>query len=199
VALTLDDGPSPLSTSFVDVLQSKGAPASFFVVANRIANYPGVLRRMVDGGQTVGSHSLAHAHPAQQSAEALLADNSRSDELITAETGLPVTLYRPPYGERSDAITAVSGQLGLAQILWNVDSLDWQSRDANKVVEQVMTTVRPGSIILTHDLYQSTLDAYPILIDRLREAGYVIVTIPELLGGASQAGVTYFSGLAPPA
>ena len=77
-------------------------------------------------------------------------------------------------------------------IWWDVDTEDWRNRSAAVTTERALAAVRPGSIILMHDVHPTTVDAAPGLIAALRARGFVFVTVPEILGH-TQPGVVYFS------
>jgi peptidoglycan/xylan/chitin deacetylase (PgdA/CDA1 family) len=76
-------------------------------------------------------------------------------------------------------------------ILWSIDTLDWETLDADTTVQTVLDNVKDGDIILMHDIYSTTVDAAQILIPTLIEEGYDLVTIHEL---AEIKGVTLTTG-----
>jgi peptidoglycan/xylan/chitin deacetylase (PgdA/CDA1 family) len=106
-------------------------------------------------------------------------------------------LLRPPGGCCSDGVRQVAQARQLAIISWSVDPRDWESRNKEKIVSAVMADIRPGSIILLHDIYQPSVEAALEIVDRLQAKGYWFVTVEELLrlyGIAPQPGVMYRSG-----
>ena len=86
---------------------------------------------------------------------------------------------RPPYGAISQT---VKENVDMPMILWNIDTLDWKTRDAEKTIENVMENVKDGDIILLHDIHTETIDAAIKLIPMLQEEGYQLVTVSELAG-----------------
>ena len=96
---------------------------------------------------------------------------------------------RPPYGSTNPRVTEMSHSEGLAQVLWNVDTEDWHDRKASIVTERA-TKVEPGSIVLMHDIYPSTILAVPRLLNKLAAKGYTFVTVSELYGKPLTGGPT---------
>lgn len=190
VALTFDDGPSADSGRLLDTLKAKGVKATFFVLGQRVKEHPAAVRRMVKEGHVVGNHSYSHPEFWPLKASVIASELTRTSKAIEHASGQKVTLLRPPYGECNDTVREVERELGLAQILWNVDSRDWATLDSAKTISTVLKQVKPGSIVLLHEIHQSTRDALPTLIDKLRKAGYTFVTVPELLG-PTKPGVSY--------
>jgi peptidoglycan/xylan/chitin deacetylase (PgdA/CDA1 family) len=199
VALTIDDGPSPLSDKVLDILAAKDVKATFFVMGSRVKQYPKAVKRMGAEGHSVQNHSYSHPQFWKMSADQIRSQLQRTNKLVKQQTGQQPTLFRPPYGQTNATIRKVGKELGMAQVLWNVDPNDWKDKDANTVVKRVLSGVKPGSIVLTHGLYPSTLEAYPIIIDKLRAKGYAFVSIPELVGKTPKPGANYSSGVKPKA
>lgn len=187
VALTFDDGPGPYTSQILDTLDSRGVKATFFEIATAIPRFPEVVRRQVASGMEVGSHTVTHRQlPLLSLAEQQQEADGASDRLVEAGAPRPV-MMRPPYG----AWNQDTRRLGYSLILWNVDSEDWKNRDAQVTTNNIMAQVRPGSIVLMHDIHPSTAEALPGIIDRLKEQGYTLVTVSQLLGQLTPGEVYY--------
>lgn len=106
---------------------------------------------------------------------------SRAATAITRATGRYPQLVRPPYGAHNERVRAA---IKAPVVMWSVDTRDWADRDARVVTSRVLANVRPGSIVLMHDIHRSTADAAPAIITGLRKKGYRLVTVSELYGGA---------------
>jgi len=182
IALTFDDGPAKGTGQLLDVLDSRGVPATFFVIGRYAKGNPEMLARMVREGHVVGNHTMQHPKLATLSAAQIRGELEPVDAIIEAATGRPPTLMRPPYGATNAAVKAVAGELGLAEILWNVDPKDWQEPEAAVLQQRILDNAKPGSIVLSHDSHDSTVAAYPAIIDALLAQGYRLVTVPQLLG-----------------
>ncbi|MFD0852768.1 polysaccharide deacetylase family protein, partial [Actinomadura adrarensis] len=85
----------------------------------------------------------------------------------------------------------VSARMGLAQVLWSLDPLDWHDRDAERVERSVVAGVRKNSIVLLHDIHPSTVEAMPGILRRLAADGYFFVTVSELYGRPLVPGKVY--------
>lgn len=192
IALTFDDGPhTSVTMQIVNTLEKYDAKATFFVVGNR-ANYDtAALKKAVSIGCEVGSHTHSHKNLTKLTAAQIADEMNNSASAISAVTGVPVTLMRPPEGAHNES---VRNNLAYPLIMWTVDSMDWKNRDAQKNYDAVMSTVFDGSIILMHDLYPATAEAVEKLIPDLMAKGYKFVTVSELMaarGITMQAGKTY--------
>ncbi|QHW30777.1 polysaccharide deacetylase family protein [Paenibacillus rhizovicinus] len=189
VALTFDDVPDPRYTPQVlETLARYKVRATFFVVGQRAAAHPALVRRMVREGHIVGNHSLNHPVFSRISLYAMQQQISRTDWTLRPLVGYSPRFVRPPYGEIVPAQVEWLRSQGYTVVNWDVDSQDWRSLDSQSILINIRRTLQPGSIILQHagggegqDL-SGTIAALPRLIKLLRSKGYVIVTLPELLG-----------------
>ena len=182
VALTFDDGPVQETAALLDVLAEKGAKATFFVVGSNASAQPDLLARMVEEGHVVGNHTEDHPDLTKLDSAAVRSEIEQVNDTVEAATGVRPSLLRPPYGAVNDTVDEVSAELGMSQILWNVDPEDWKDRDSAIVEERVLASTGAGDIVLSHDIHQTTRDAYGSIIDQLQAEGYVLVTVPQLLG-----------------
>ncbi|MFO7264214.1 MAG: polysaccharide deacetylase family protein [Bacillota bacterium] len=188
VALTFDDAPDDTFTpQILDVLQREGVKATFFVVGNRAEAHPDIMERIVREGHAVGNHSYNHANLPKLTDEQFREQIRKTDEIIRRFTGYTPRMVRPPYGEISEEQIKWLASQHKTVVNWNVDSLDWKGLTAEQVATNVLGHVHPGSIVLMHsgggigeDL-SGTVNALPLIIRTLREAGIEMVTVPELL------------------
>lgn len=180
IALTFDDGPYLGSTEkILDVLEENNAHATFFHVGNCITDETKhILKRELEIGCDVANHSQAHENLRDISLNNALTSLKNTDKLIKDAIGKSPIYVRPPYGAYSDALREEDGRMF---IYWSVDTNDWKSRNANAVYETVMEFVEDGDIVLMHDIYDSTADAVEMIVPKLIEDGYQLVTISELM------------------
>lgn len=178
VALTFDDGPHPVYTQkILDILEEKKVTATFFVVGSRAELHPDKIKRMKKMDCEIGNHTYSHADLWAASRSKTVAEIEKCSAAIFAITGEEPIIYRPPFGRiRKDNENCVP----LRKILWTVDSLDWNTKSKDRVINNIVNNVKDGSIVLMHDFYNSTLSALPEIIDILREAGYEFKTVSEL-------------------
>lgn len=179
VALTFDDGPAAeLTGGLLDTLAAEGAPAPFFVLGQSVNDHPDVARRIVDDGHEIANHTWSHRDLATLEEGAIIDEIETTNAAIEEATGVRPTYLRPPYGSYSEVVQGATDQ---PIVTWDVDSADWQSRDSGAVVEAVLGSASPGSIVLMHDIHASTVDAVPAIIDGLRAEGYTLVTVDTIL------------------
>ncbi len=193
VALTFDDGPVAGTAQLLDVLKEKGVSATFFMVGSNAAMHPALIRRMVAEGHVIGNHTWDHPQLTRRSVESITSELNRTSDVIVKAGAPRPTLMRPPYGATNATVSQVAAELGLAQILWNVDPLDWKDRNSATVTKRVLAATRSGSIVLSHDIHPTTRAAYAAIIDGLRAKGFTLVTVPQLLG-TTKPGHKYYHG-----
>lgn len=191
VALTFDDGPVPETNRLLDILDRKHAKASFFVVGVNAERYAPTLRRIRDGGHTIGNHTDTHPKLPALSDPAIAQQMDVSNRTMRIVTGRPNPRWiRPPYGEYDARVQAAAKQRGMALALWDVDTRDWQHRNAQTTCNIAVSNARAGSIVLMHDIHAPTVNAVECIIDGLRAKGLRPVTLDELIPGA-QPGRVY--------
>ncbi len=182
VALTYDDGPHPTITpKLIDLLKRKNVPATFYVLGKQMEAYPATARLLHENGFEIVNHTFNHDQLTKLSEAKVRSELTKTNDLITAVTGIPVTHMRPPYGARNARVDAVCRDLGMQIVLWDVDTEDWRKRSAAQMTNTILKGTGDGSIILFHDRYQASLDSTETVIDSLRARGYTFVTVGQLL------------------
>ncbi len=183
VALTFDDGPSPYTDRLLQILKDNDAKATFFEIGNKVAANPAGAKRVVDAGMELGSHTWEHPNMTTIPPEDIAAQFARANDAIVAATGRKPALYRPAGGLSNPAVRQAAGNFGLAEILWDVIPFDWANDSNTAATRQVlMAQIKPGSVVLFHDTYSSTVDLVYQFIPVLKANGYRLVTVSELLG-----------------
>jgi peptidoglycan/xylan/chitin deacetylase (PgdA/CDA1 family) len=184
VALSFDDGPFPLTPSFVRMLNANRAVATFFMIGDQVTTrYRATLREELRNGDALGDHTFTH--PDLVTAGGVQSQLQRTIQAIRGLSGYTPCVFRPPYGDYDSAVLRTAASLGLATILWEVDPSDYTLPGVSVIEQRVLAQVRPGAIVLSHDgggPREQTLAAYPYIIRTLRDRGYRFVTVPELLG-----------------
>ncbi|WP_051707518.1 polysaccharide deacetylase family protein [Streptomyces sp. NRRL F-6674] len=132
VGLTFDDGPSNDHTPAVlNALKQNGLRATMFNEGQYAASYPSQVAAEVNAGMWVGNHSYTHPHLIQQSQSAIDSEVSRTQQAIANAGGGTPKLFRPPYGETNSTLKAVEAKYGLTEVIWDVDSQDWNGYNLN--------------------------------------------------------------------
>jgi peptidoglycan glcNAc deacetylase len=191
VALTFDDGPDGNTTpQALDILAKYKIKATFFVQGKNIAGNEAILKRMQAEGHEVGNHSWNHPVLTQLSLEDAKKQITDTESAITSVLGKSSKLMRPPYGAISDDIR---NSLDLSFIMWDVDSLDWKSKNEAAILTEIQRQTTDGSIILMHDIHQTSVNSLPKVIEYLQGQGYSFVTVSELLGNHVKPHEIYYS------
>ncbi|MHB0978778.1 MAG: polysaccharide deacetylase family protein [Thermoleophilia bacterium] len=181
VALTFDDGPSTYTGQIVAELAAKGVSATFFWIGKVAAGKSETIRQVRDAGHEVENHSWSHADLAKLDADAISAEISRTAQALGGTYFL-----RPPYGSYNSLVAEQAGLQGQRLALWDVDTLDWKTRDAASITARVKAGVKPGAVILMHDGggdRSQTVAALPGIVEWLLEEGYALTTLRKLVGG----------------
>ena len=191
VALTFDDGPDGNTTpQALDILAKYKIKATFFVQGKNIAGNEAILKRMQSEGHEVGNHSWNHPILTKLSLEDAKKQLTDTEDAITKVLGKSSKLMRPPYGAISDDIR---NSLDLRFIMWDVDSLDWKSKNEAAILTEIQHQTSDGAIILMHDIHQSSVNSLPKVIEYLQEQGYSFVTVSELLNTRLKPHGIYYS------
>lgn len=177
IALTFDDGPAEYTAAILDILAKEQVSATFFIIGKNIAGREELLRRMRSEGHSIGNHSYHHGFNFDwQSASVMLGEIKRTNESIEAVTGLPVTLFRPPYGVTNPNLGKALRNSGLRSIGWSVRSMDTVAKDEQQLLEKILTRVKTRDIILLHDRCSITAAILPKLIGALKKHGFTFAT-----------------------
>ncbi|MBO5150467.1 MAG: polysaccharide deacetylase family protein [Anaerotignum sp.] len=180
VAITYDDGPNPVHTNAIlDILEKYDARATFFDLGSLVEKYPDVVKREDALGCEVASHSWDHKNFNKITDDVIKADVERTDAAFQKALGRSPSAFRPPYGNCNDHVKKL---IPLPIYLWSVDTLDWKSRNADAILEEVKKIGDlDGKVILMHGIYGSTAEATARLVPYLQEQGYELVTVSELV------------------
>ncbi|HST53832.1 MAG TPA: polysaccharide deacetylase family protein [Pyrinomonadaceae bacterium] len=189
VALTFDDGPGEDTVRVLDVLNARGASATFFMVGRQAEAYATTARRVAAEGHEVGNHSYSHPIYLYRSARETRRQLARAQDAIEGATGVRPRFSRPPCGVRSPAYFRAARALELRTVQWSVAGFDWKRIGAREIARHVLKDARAGSIILLHDGDSEgrdgraeTVAALPLILDGLSERGLNVAPLSRLLG-----------------
>ncbi|MEU4522217.1 polysaccharide deacetylase family protein [Amycolatopsis sp. NPDC024027] len=188
VGLTFDDGPSNAHTpAILNALRQNGLRATMFNEGQYAAAYPAQVRAEVSAGMWVGNHSYTHPHLTQQSQAQVDSEISRTQQAIAAAGGGTPRLFRPPYGETNATVQSVEARYGLRQIIWDVDSGDWNNASVDAIV-QANARLTNGQVVLMHEWPANTLSAIPRIAQTLAGRGLCAGMISPQTGRAVAPG-----------
>lgn len=187
IALTFDDGPDDVYTPAVlDVLKEKQVRATFFLIGNRVEQYPEVTRRIIEEGHLIGNHTFTHPNTGKPLGEQLRNELERTEKALAAFGVSPSYLFRPPYGALTAPAAVEVANMGYRLALWSIDSLDWRGLSKEEVLNNVVPHIAPGRVILQHSAggpgedLSGSVQALPEIIDYLRQQGYTFVTMDQM-------------------
>ncbi len=190
VALSFDDGPTPEGVDAVlATLKSRNIKATFFLIGNRMEKWPGQGRRLLDAGHELGNHSYTHTKMLGKWPSTYDAEVQKTDRLLKAEGAANPVLFRPPFGKRLIGLPLAVERAGYRTIMWDVEDDAEHFPKPRAYADDIVSKVRPGSIILMHPMYrhnQTARDALPVVLDGLKAKGYRVVTVSELLSSQSR-------------
>ena len=193
IAITFDDGPGNYTSSLLDGLASRGVPATFFMCGVNgsygVKNYNSLLTRMVSEGHQLANHSWEHPTFSKISGSQMQSQINQVGSYLTRAMGGNYNyLVRIPGGENNATIRA---NVAHPIITWSVDPVDWKYHNADTVYNNIMKSASDGSIILLHDIYQTSVQGGLRAIDTLKSQGYEFVTVSELF---RRRGITLQNG-----
>ncbi len=194
VALTYDDGPNTKSTnSIINTLKKYNSRATFFVVGSRVNTYKDCIIAADKIGCEIANHSYNHTIFTTVGSSKIQSEINATNKAVKNIIGKTPSLVRCPGGTFN---STVKNTVDYPLINWSVDTLDWKNRNASSVVSNIKNNVNDGSIVLMHDLYNSTAQATQEIVPWLIEKGYQIVTVSEMMavkGVEPEAGKVYYS------
>ena len=181
VAFTFDDGPYSIVTNrLIEEMIKLDAVGTFYMLGNRVfdESQHDTINNIILYGNEIGNHSVSHPNLVWLSDKKLDHELHAVDNYMIEHFQYEIKTFRPPYGSFNNRIDdIVEDEI----ILWDVDSLDWKYRDTDPTYNEIMNNVRDGSIILLHDLYDTSVDAALLAMKELLKQGYQFVTVSELL------------------
>jgi peptidoglycan/xylan/chitin deacetylase (PgdA/CDA1 family) len=176
IALTIDDGPSPVYTpQILRLLAKYRVTATFSMIGIEVEAHPGVAREVARHGHLIANHTWTHPDLVFLPRAAVADEMNRATAAIHEVTGRVPALFRAPYGAWSPAVLRQCARTGMTPLDWSVDPRDWSRPGVASIVSNIMDNTRTGSIILEHDGggdRSETVAALKVVLPRLLAAGY---------------------------
>ena len=180
IALTFDDGPKRDSGRLLDVLKASNVKATFFVVGKQAQAFPEIVKRMADEGHEIGNHTFNHRDLEYLNEEEITQEVFRTTAIVRSVTGRDVRYLRPPGGHEGKRLPNVMRRFGISAVYWTSNASKLEGTTRKKVLDYVVSSAKPGGIVLLHNMELCTLEALPEIIDILRAKGYSFVTLSDL-------------------
>lgn len=167
--------------SILDTLSKNKIHITFFMVGDWVDKYPEYVKKISDNGHEIANHSNTHPHVNQLNIDKNIEQIKLCSEKIEKITGNKTTLYRGPYGEYNDTVISAANELKHTTIQWNLDTLDYTGLTGEEMWKRLDSKLSNGSIILSHNGTKHTADSLELLLHNIKEKGYEIVTVSELI------------------
>jgi peptidoglycan-N-acetylglucosamine deacetylase len=178
VALTFDDGPDDLTERYLDLLDELGVPATFFLIGQRAADYPELVRAYLRRGHQIAGHGFDHARFTTLGRRALLDQCAQTDTALGGQLS-GRSWVRPPHGSVDATALLRLVTAGYTVAMWSVDSHDYETQDPAVIATHCAGTAA-GDVLLLHEGQQWTLDALPRIVAQIHAAGLECVTMHDL-------------------
>lgn len=191
IYLTFDDGPGPYTEKLLAYLKEYNVKATFFVT-NQMPRYKGLIKKIAEDGHTLGVHTLTHQWSIYSSKESYLKDFNAMHKIIEDETGIDTKIFRFPGGTNNTVSRSYSR--GIMSVLsktmtekgyryydWNVDCCDTLGYSSSKIASTTINQLknRKTSIVLMHDIKNTTVEAIKSIIEFGLKNGYEFMVIDE--------------------
>lgn len=182
IALTFDDGPiDNVTPKILQLLKDEDIKATFFMIGTNVEKYPKIARKVAADGHEIANHSYSHANLNKLNKTNMKQQLIHSQKIIEQITNYKPKLFRPPYGEYNETVINLAEESKQEIIMWSVDSYDWKAKNKNTILDNTLKDLKPGSIILMHDIHEVTAESLPSLIKKLKSDNYEFVTVSELI------------------
>jgi peptidoglycan/xylan/chitin deacetylase (PgdA/CDA1 family) len=182
-AMTFDDGPHPTNTPrLLKILRDRNIKGTFFLVGKNAKAYPALVRQIIAEGHEIGNHTWTHGSLTGMSDDQIRKELKMSADAVFEAAGYRPQTLRPPYGAVNTRVKdLIFSEFGYPTIMWSVDPQDWRRPGVSVVTSRLVNGVRPGSILLVHDIHAPTIEAMPGTLDQILAKGYRFVTVSQLM------------------
>ncbi len=176
--------------AMLGTLKQENVKATFFVSGRWAKNNPELVKRIAAEGHQIENHGYSHPHPDRISVDENKREILRTEQVIEGLTGKKTTYFAPPYAEKGPNGIRAASELGYVTTLFSLDTIDWQAGTSvenivqRAVSPQTKNGVKPekkGAIVLMHPK-PNTVKALPTIISQLKQEGFRLVTISQLVG-----------------
>lgn len=184
VALTFDISWGEIVPSTVaDILKKEDIQSTFFLSGPWAAKYPEVTKRLAADGHEIASHGWRHKDYSGFTDDIIKEEIGKAHQTLKGLTGRSPNLIRTPNGDWNERVVKAIAETGYRAVQWSVDSLDWKDPGPDAIVNRVLELAHPGAIILMHasDSAEQTPEALPRVVAGLKEKGFKLLTVTELL------------------
>lgn len=167
----------------LEILSRNSVHVTFFMTGGWVEKYPEDVKAIAGAGHDLANHSENHKKMSELNSDQCKQEILSVHDKVKNLTGIDMCLFRPPYGDYNNNLITTTRSINYYPIQWDVDSLDWKNYGVDNIVKTVLNhkNLKNGSIILMHNGAKYTADALESVIKGLKEKGYEIVPISELI------------------
>jgi peptidoglycan/xylan/chitin deacetylase (PgdA/CDA1 family) len=153
VAITFDDGPNPeITPQILDILAQHHVTATFFVIGDKAARHPNLIKLIQDGGHQIGAHSQHHNFAWFMCPWKTWRDWEDNISTLEHLTGKVIEWIRPPWGTFNLSTWVWLKIRHKQAVLWNADGRDWRVQQSPEQINaRILKQIKEGSIVLLHD------------------------------------------------
>jgi peptidoglycan-N-acetylglucosamine deacetylase len=182
IALSFDDGPAGPTSHVLDILKENEVEAAFFCIGKKISGNEELIKRIVRDGHIIGNHSFSH-HPFFDffSSRKMLNDMIEMNQLVKDITGLSPRFFRPPYGVTNPNLKKAVMMGGFISIGWSIRSYDTVIKNRHRLLNKILSALKPGAILLLHDTSETLVAILPELLKAIRYKGFQIVRLDKMV------------------
>ncbi|MDD4803355.1 MAG: polysaccharide deacetylase family protein [Syntrophomonas sp.] len=188
VAITVNvDWGEEFIPTMLEEFKKANAQVTFFVTGKWAEKNPELLKQMASAGHSIQNHGYKHCHFNQLSADEVVREIKKGEEVIAQITGQTTAFFAPPYGEYNSQLVKTVKGINYKYIMWSVDTIDWQRPNPATIVKRVSNKVHNDAIILMHPT-EPTVTALPDMLKYLQQQSYKMITINAITAGPNNAG-----------
>lgn len=162
------------------LLKDNDIHITFFIGGQWAEKNEELLKSILKDEHELGNHGYKHLHHSQLSPAANKQEILKTEEIVKRITGSKTVLFAPPYGDMNDTVVTSAEALGYKVIMWSIDTIDWNTKDYNKILQRLEKKHHNGAIVLMHPT-KVTIEALPQMIENLKGHGYEITTVSDVL------------------
>lgn len=166
--------------SILNILKDQQIKATFFIEGKWANDHKHFLQMIDEQEHTIGNHGYDHSNMILLSKQAIQTKMEQTNRVIKATIGKEPMWFAPPSGSFNETVIEMASDLGMETILWTVDTKSWESPPVQVLINRIMTEVHPGATILMHP-NEAIVQGLPLIIKNLKNDGYVLDTIDQLL------------------
>jgi len=182
VSLTFEgESGRDLTPEILRILEEHNVTATFFLSGEWIEKHRDSVNDIIKSNHELGNYTYSLPHPNSLLKAELKRELEKAHKQIEKVSGQTPRVFRPPYGEYSNKVIEASRELGYETVIWSIDSLDWRGTSSDDMKKRVAGKLHKGAIIRFHVTGRTTPEALPQIIKDIREQGYEIVPLSQLL------------------